>query len=137
VGLSGASRPRILVIDDEEHFARLLQDYFQHRGFEVTVSLGGLEGFREASRRSFDLITLDINMPGVNGVESLRGMELVGQKAKVVVISGYLTGEVSADCRAAGAAAVLAKPVELARLGALADALLGRPEAGARPAASP
>ena len=129
---ASAPRPRILVIDDEEHFARLLQDFFEHCGYEVTVSLGGLEGFREASRRSFDLITLDINMPGVNGVESLRSMELVGQPAKVVVISGFLTEEIAADCRAAGAAAALAKPVELAQLGAVVAGLLGAGPAAGR-----
>jgi CheY-like chemotaxis protein len=122
-----AAARRILVIDDEEGFARLLQDYFEHLGWQASVAADGLAGFREASRRSYDLITLDINMPGVNGVESLRSMELVGQQAKGVVISGYLTDQIAAECRAAGAAAVLAKPVELAQLGRLAAELIGEP----------
>ncbi len=63
-------------------------------------------------------------MPGVNGVESLRSLNLVGQGARVVVISGFVTDEIADDCRAAGAAAVLEKPVELAELGRLADELV-------------
>ena len=119
-----ADKPRVLVIDDEEAFVRMLKEYLEIKGCQVTVADGGLEGFRQASRREFDLITVDINMPGVNGVEALRSMQIVGQSAKVVVISGYLSDGVAADCRAAGVKAVLAKPVELARLGEIIKDLL-------------
>ena len=120
------ARPRVLIVDDEKPFAHLLRDYLTLKGCEVAVADGGLEGFRQASRGRFDLVTLDINMPEVNGVEALRSMQMVGQAARVVVISGYLSDEVTAECRAAGAAAVLAKPVDLAHLGEVFVELLGK-----------
>jgi two-component system chemotaxis response regulator CheY len=116
----------VLIIDDEKPFADLLRDYLLAKGYEVAVADGGLEGFRQASRSRFDLVTMDINMPEVNGVEALRSLQMVGQSARIVVISGYLTDQVSADCRAAGAAAVLAKPVDLAHTGRIFGELLGR-----------
>jgi CheY-like chemotaxis protein len=120
------TRTRVLVIDDEANFTSLLRDFLEFRGCEVTVAGGGLEGFRQASRHRFDVITVDINMPGVNGVEALRSMQMVGQPAKAIVISGFLSDEVAAECRSAGAAAVLTKPVELARLGEIIGDLVGR-----------
>jgi CheY-like chemotaxis protein len=125
-----AARPvRILVIEDDNPFARMLEDFFETRGWEVAVALGGLEGFREASRARYDVITLDINMPEVSGVETIRAMQLVGQDARIVVVSGYLTKQVAAECRAAGAAAFLAKPVEMAHLGELIEKLLAKSRA--------
>jgi len=119
--------PRILVVDDEKSFAHLVEDYFKARGWDVVVALGSLEGFREASRGRFDVITLDINMPEVSGVEAIRAMQLVGQDARMVVVSGYLVDGVAGACRAAGTAAVLAKPVELAHLGDVVEELAGSP----------
>lgn len=133
-GAAAGARPRALVIEDEESFRGVLRDFLESRGCEVVVAADGLEGFRQASRGRFDLVTVDINMPGVNGVEALRGMQIVGQSAALVVISGYLSEDLAAECRQAGAAAVLAKPVELSRLGGILDELLagrkGAPDGG-------
>ena len=120
-----AEARRILVIDDEESFSRVLAEFLETRGYQVTVASDGLEGFRRATRERFDLITMDINMPALGGVEALRSMQMVEQPAKTVVISGYLTEEVTAECRQAGAAAVLAKPVELRHLGEVIAGLTG------------
>jgi CheY-like chemotaxis protein len=107
-----------------------MKEYFEHLGWAVATAADGLEGFRAASRGHFDLITMDIKMPGVNGVDSLRSMHLVGEGARVVVISGFLTSEIGDLCRSAGASAVLEKPVELAKLGRLANELAaGEPKA--------
>jgi len=122
---ASAGPVRILVIDDEDNFSRLLSDFLRPQGYEVEIASDGLEGIRQATRGHFDLITLDIKMPGVNGVEALRSMQMLEQPAKVVIISGYLTAEIAADCRQAGAAAVLSKPVELKHLKELITELLG------------
>ena len=121
----GSGQARILVVDDEEAFVRMLSDYLKLEGHQVTAAKGGLEGFRLANCGTFDIITMDIKMPEVNGVEAIRSMQIVGQDARIVVISGYLTPEVISACREAGAVEVLAKPVVLASFGAMVKDLLG------------
>jgi CheY-like chemotaxis protein len=116
---------RILVIDDEESVARLLRDFLTFRGYQVAVAGDGPEGLRQAGLGAFDLVTADLSMPGMTGVELLRSLKRARPEVRVVIISGYLTDEIAAECRAAGAAAVLAKPVELAALGRLVAGLLG------------
>ena len=64
-------------------------------------------------------------MPELDGVEALRSMQMVRHPAKMVVISGYLSDEICDDCREAGAAAVLGKPLELKRLSEVISRLLG------------
>ncbi len=128
-----AVAPRVLVIDDEENFRRVMVDFLGGRGCHVEVAGDGLEGFRRASRERFDVITVDINMPGTNGVEALRSLQMIENSAKLIVISGYVTDEIAADCREAGADAVLAKPVKLGHLGEIVDELLlGKDAASAR-----
>jgi len=121
----GTPSRRILVIDDEESFRQMLSDYLRSQGFRVEVAHDGLEGFRRATREQFDLVVADINMPGVNGVETIRSLKLVDSPVAVVVVSGYVTDEIEADCRQAGCVEVLAKPVELAHLGEVITGVLG------------
>lgn len=119
-----ADAPRVLVIDDEENFRQMMLDFLGGRGCQVEVAGDGLEGFRRATRERFDVITVDINMPGVNGVEALRSLQVIESPAKLIVISGYVTDEIAAECREAGAHAVLVKPVKLSHLGEVVDELL-------------
>lgn len=126
---------RILVVDDEPGLRRLLSDFFTHLGYQVETASDGLEGFRQTSLHEYDLVTMDIRMPGVNGVESLRSISMVGSKPKILVLSGYLTDEIVEDCRAAGASAALQKPVDLNTLRRTVEELLG-PAPGKPPAGS-
>jgi CheY-like chemotaxis protein len=119
-----AKSGRVLVVDDEESFCQMLADFLDGRGYSVETARDGLEGFRLATREQFDLVIADINMPGVNGVETLRSLQMVENPAKLVVISGYVTDEIAAQCREAGCSEVLNKPVELNRLGELIERLL-------------
>lgn len=120
-----AARPRVLIVDDDSSFAGMLSDFLDGRGCGVETAVDGLEGFRRATRENFDLVTIDINMPGVNGVEALRSLKLVDSPASIVVISGFLTEKVILECREAGADEVMRKPVELSSLGLVIDGLLG------------
>jgi two-component system response regulator ArlR len=68
---------RILVIDDEAKFARFLEMELSHEGYEVTKALDGRIGLELAETDEFDLILLDIMLPGLNGMEVLRRIRRV------------------------------------------------------------
>jgi CheY-like chemotaxis protein len=124
-----AAAQRILVIDDEVSFSKMVADFLGGRGYAVEVAHDGLDGFRKATRAQYDLVLADINMPGMNGVETIQSLRMVDSPVQVVVVSGYITPEVEADCRKAGCAEVLTKPVELSRLGEVVAAALAPPTA--------
>lgn len=63
---------RILVIEDEEKLARFIELELEYEGYEVEKAFDGREGLALAKARSFDLILLDIMLPGINGIEVLR-----------------------------------------------------------------
>ncbi|UUZ78934.1 response regulator transcription factor [Paenibacillus sp. P26] len=62
----------ILLIEDEKHIARVVQLELQHEGYEVTVAEDGLKGLDLAVSGPWDLILLDVMLPGLNGMEVLR-----------------------------------------------------------------
>ncbi len=63
---------RILIIEDEEKIARFIELELEHEGYETEKSLTGTDGLAAAESGAFDLIILDIMLPGISGIEALR-----------------------------------------------------------------
>ena len=62
----------LLIVEDEEKLARFVELELQHEGYEVSKAADGREGLRMATEGNYDLILLDIMLPGLNGLEVLR-----------------------------------------------------------------
>ena len=75
---------RILVVEDEEKLARFVELELQHEGYEVSKSGNGRDALELALREPFDLILLDIMLPGLNGLEVLR--RLLKEKEVPVIL---------------------------------------------------
>ena len=71
----------------------------------------------------FDLYFIDMRMPGLNGLETLRGIRRIVPSAAVVVMTGYADEELLAGVRAEGVIDILAKPFDLGRLRAIVAGL--------------
>lgn len=65
----------ILIIEDDSCIAELQKDYLEVAGFEVRICTDGLEGLRKLKENEFDLLILDIMLPGMDGLEILRSMK--------------------------------------------------------------
>ena len=63
-----------LIVDDDEKFCRLLREYLRPFGFQVSEAHNGLSGLRQLSESHFDVIILDLMLPGMNGLEVLRSL---------------------------------------------------------------
>lgn len=73
------SGKQILVIDDERDLRRMLSSYLTAGGYEVTEAVDGEEGLELAARREFDLVILDVGLPGIDGFEVLRHLRETSQ----------------------------------------------------------
>jgi CheY-like chemotaxis protein len=114
------------VIDDEGTVRRSCERILAAEGHEVVLTTQGDEGLIRLAKEEFDAVLLDLMMPGVGGLETLRLFRQWGKDTPVVIITGYATPEVEAECRESGATAWLPKPFgpdEL--LAALAEAMEG------------
>jgi two-component system alkaline phosphatase synthesis response regulator PhoP len=69
---------RILVVDDEPEIVRLVRDYLERSGFEVVTALDGSEALRMARQHRPDLVILDLNLPGLDGLDVARALRRDG-----------------------------------------------------------
>jgi two-component system response regulator CpxR len=117
---------QILIIDDDEEFADLLSEYLLGHGFQSSVAFDGLTGFSRALAESFDLILLDLMLPGKNGLDLLRELRAKGLMTPVIMLTAK--GEVADKIVGLeiGADDYLAKPFEPRELLARTRSVLRR-----------
>ena len=120
---------QILVVEDEPKVAGALKEGLETEGYEVTVAQTGEEGFFHASARTFDLIILDIMLPGRDGIEVLQTLRRQGTKLPVLLLTAKDAIEDRVLGLDAGADDYLVKPFAFAELSARIRALLRRNKA--------
>ena len=74
------------ILDDELHIRRVLSTVLGDRGFEITMANDGIEGLDELSDGAFDLVILDLMMPGASGLEILSRIRSGAERAETPVI---------------------------------------------------
>jgi two-component system, NtrC family, nitrogen regulation response regulator NtrX len=121
----------ILVVDDEPGILDQLGGILRDEGFSVATAASGEDALVAASREIFDLVLLDVWLPGMDGLEALRQLRAAGHQLPVVLISGHASAELAVRAVRDGALDFLEKPLGLDRVlvtvrNALAHARLER-----------
>lgn len=80
---------KILLVDDEEGIQMLYREELEDDGYEVISAYTGEEGLEKFKAESPDLVILDIQMPGMNGIETLRQMKMNNPDLPVILSSAY------------------------------------------------
>jgi len=122
---------RILVAEDDAPLAEFLHQRLQQEQFAVQVVSNGTEAQRLASDQSYDLVILDLNQPGADGLDVLREIRLKRPDIPVMMVTGASMVEERVRGLDAGADDYVAKPFAFAELAARIRAVLRR---GNRPA---
>ncbi|MEN9637265.1 MAG: hypothetical protein RL077_5669 [Verrucomicrobiota bacterium] len=109
----------LLIVDDEESLRSLLAVAFTRKGYRTQTAATGLEAIAliKDLPTPFDLILLDLNMPGANGIEVLRALRVHQPQTKVLVVSGHYTPETRAEFALLGQRDFVQKPFRLDELG--------------------
>ena len=122
---------RVLIIDDEPDFLATISYWLTSRGYDVVVANGGTQALAKLSSSTFDIIFLDIVMPRLDGMETLKRLRTMGVKSPVVLLT--TTGQEPAsliDFQALGISGVFQKQGTLtAFVEVLESALKARPPA--------
>ena len=109
-------RKRMLVVDDEPEIREVLVEYLQRKGFEVLPATDGEEALRRFVEYHPHIVLLDIQMPGLSGVETLRRIKALGQQTCVIMVSGQESEEAARQTLTLGAADYIRKPVDFSYL---------------------
>jgi CheY-like chemotaxis protein len=80
---------KILVVDDEENIRELYKEEFEELGYAVTTVADGVEALKAMDAARFDLVTLDMRMPDMDGIEALRKMKEKDSTLPVIICTAY------------------------------------------------
>ena len=105
---------RVLVVDDEKPFVDTLVNRFNKRNIDTTGVLSGEEAIEVMKKKLFDVVILDIKMPGgMDGIETLREMKKIQPLAEVLLLTGHASVETSIEGMKLGAFDYILKPVKI------------------------
>jgi len=109
-----ATRPRILIVDDETGIRNALGRWFYIRGFQVDEAADGVEAVQKCRQTSYDIVTMDLEMPRMNGLAAIDAIGTICPGTPVIILTGFLQEvEIGPECRAAR---ILTKPIRLQEL---------------------
>jgi two-component system response regulator (stage 0 sporulation protein F) len=85
----------ILVVDDEEHIRLLFKEELEDEGYTVDLASNGLEALEKLKRSTYNVVVLDIKMPGMDGIQALGEIKKTNKDLPVILCSAY--GEFKQD----------------------------------------
>ena len=107
------TKPRILLVDDEERFRANLQKMLAAQGLPVTARDSGEAALEELRRQSYDVILLDIRMPGMDGLATLAEIKKIDPGVEVIILSGHASMDAAMEINRLGGYDYLMKPCPL------------------------
>ena len=107
---------KILIIDDDPEIVWYISSLMKKFGYEFESSPNGEDGLAKIDKTSFDLVILDITMPGLSGVEVMKRMNERGFKSPVIILSAYENVNFAVETTKLGAYDYLVKPVDEEKL---------------------
>lgn len=107
---------KVLIVDDEAEFTEALAERMESRGISVDTAASGPDALKKAGDRSYDAIILDLSMPEMDGMETLKHLLSKNPDLQVIVLTGYATIEKGVEAIKKGAMEFLKKPGDLQEL---------------------
>ncbi len=114
--MSEELKANVLIVDDEEQFLDVFSKRLQGRGMKVDTSVSGDDAIEKAKGKQFDAIVIDLVMPGMNGIETLKRLKDENPDLQIIVLTGHATVEKGIEAMKAGASDFMEKPVDINKL---------------------
>jgi DNA-binding NtrC family response regulator len=106
----------LLLVDDDAELRSDMANYFSRQGYSVEQCSNGKQGLELLERRSFDVMVLDLMMPGMSGLDVLKELQSKSTECEIVVLTGEATVEIAVEAMKLGAREFLTKPISLKEL---------------------
>ncbi len=107
---------KIMLVDDEERFLMTTQKLLSKMGYDVLTATGGQECLNMLDRHNIHVVILDVKMPGMDGVETLKHIKRRHPLVEVIMLTGHATVESAVEGLKSGATDYLMKPTGIEEL---------------------
>jgi DNA-binding NtrC family response regulator len=102
----------ILLVDDEKTMVKYLSKRLIKKGFEISIAYNGLEALEQVKAADFDVVLLDVLMPGMNGIDTLKEIKKIKPQTEVIMLTGHASVEAGIEGMKAGAFNYIMKPFD-------------------------
>ena len=106
----------VLVVDDQPGIRRLLTEVLSEIGYSAEAAANGYEGLQKAKELNPVLVLMDMKMPGMDGIDTLREFKRLGLRAKVIMMTAYGELDMISEAEELGAIAYITKPFDIVSL---------------------
>ena len=110
------AQEKILLVDDEAEFTSVLAERMEARGLQVDIAHSGEEALDKVREKTYDAIILDMLMPGMDGIETLKELRKINPDLQIILLTGYATVEKSVEAVKLGAMDFMEKPADFKKL---------------------
>lgn len=107
---------RMMLVDDEERFLSTTEKLLKKKGFDVLTANSGSEALELLNRKTVHVVILDVKMPGMDGIDTLKEIKSRFPLVEVIMLTGHATVESAVDGLKSGATDYLMKPTGLDEL---------------------
>jgi len=112
---------KIMLVDDEERFLSTTQKLLSKKGYETQTASGGAEALEKLRTQNIHVVILDVKMPGMDGIATLREIKKQFPLTEVIMLTGHATVDSAVDGLKSGATDYLMKPADVDDLIAKAE----------------
>ena len=110
------TKPQILIVDDQTGIRRTMTGIIEELGFQVMEAEDGYHAIDRVKNTRFDLVFLDIKMPGINGVQTFREIKKISPGSAVVMMTGFSVEDLVREALKEGARTVIYKPFQVEKV---------------------
>lgn len=107
---------KVLLVDDEEDFLDALSERMRNRGMQVTTSKSASEAIQTSEAGDYDVVVLDLLMPGMDGIQALKVLKDRRPDLQVILLTGHATVQKGIEAMKLGAMDLLEKPADITEL---------------------
>ncbi len=107
---------KLMLVDDEERFLSTTSKLLTRKGFKVFTAAGGAEALEKLKRHNIHVVILDVKMPGMDGIATLKAIKHSFPLVEVVMLTGHGTVESAVEGLKSGATDFLSKPTDIDEL---------------------
>lgn len=112
---------KLMLVDDEERFLSTTQKLLAKKGYEALTATSGAEALKTLSAKNIHVVILDVKMPGMDGITTLKEIKRLHPLVEVIMLTGHGTIDSAVEGLKSGATDYLTKPADI-------DELLGKVE---------
>lgn len=107
---------KMMLVDDEERFLSTTKKLISKQGYDVITATSGAEALEKLKRTDIYVVILDIKMPGMDGITTLKEIKRLFPLVEVIMLTGHATVESAVDGLKSGATDYLMKPADISEL---------------------